>query len=228
MQTIKPFRYIPELDCFVVTPEFSVVIGKLGLMEWSSVVWMGRLFARDNDFGEHWFDNWDERSALELKAADLGIDSDTLMIIVPQRFSDGTDGRTRRQNFEEIKADGPCHTPELRKMFWRDVLKSLEISYEFLFALARANAIDEAAMGDEHPDSDFSTDARKLVEQQIADLSRELPQPSDASELERIKDGIKHNDITMIVDGGDMIDHGWTTQKLCNKKLAEQRNDPRK
>lgn len=33
--------------------------------------------------------------------------------------------------------DGPCHSPEIRKAFWTDVLKSLELSYELLFAEAR-------------------------------------------------------------------------------------------
>jgi len=33
--------------------------------------------------------------------------------------------------------DGPCHTPELRTRFWTDVLRSLELSYDLLFAEAR-------------------------------------------------------------------------------------------
>jgi hypothetical protein len=35
-------------------------------------------------------------------------------------------------------------------------------------------------------------------------------------ELNRIKEGIKRNDICMIVDGNDMIGWGWTTQKTFN------------
>ena len=49
------------------------------------------------------------------------------MIVVPDRFVDGK--------------DGPCHTPEIRKAFWTDVLKSLEISYELLFEVARFNEL---------------------------------------------------------------------------------------
>lgn len=41
-------------------------------------------------------------------------------------------------------------------------------------------------------------------------------------ELKRIKNGIKTGDITMIVDGNDMIDWGWTTQKLVNKRLKDR------
>jgi hypothetical protein len=32
---------------------------------------------------------------------------------------------------------GECHTPEQRKRFWTDVLRSLELSYDLLFAEAR-------------------------------------------------------------------------------------------
>ncbi|MBI2570797.1 MAG: hypothetical protein HYV63_27665 [Candidatus Schekmanbacteria bacterium] len=33
--------------------------------------------------------------------------------------------------------DGPCHADDIRKTFWTDVLKSLTLSYELLFAHAR-------------------------------------------------------------------------------------------
>jgi hypothetical protein len=100
------------------------------LSEWTPVVWLGRLFCLDNDFGEHWFDNWDlrEQQAAPAKAAE--IPKDDLLIIDPDRFKDG--------------ADGPCHDAQQRKRFWTDVLKSLELSYETLFAEARAlNALNK-------------------------------------------------------------------------------------
>jgi len=78
---------------------------------------------QDNDYGEHWFDNWDEREGLDAQAAALGIDSSDLMVVAPERFADGD--------------DGPCHPSELRKRFWTDVLKSLELSYDLLFEEAR-------------------------------------------------------------------------------------------
>jgi hypothetical protein len=85
---------------------------------------------QDNDVGEHWFDNWDEREAVAEKAREMGIDPYSLMIVKPDWFADGR--------------DGPCHSPELRKLFWTDVLKSLELSYELLFAEARdQNASDK-------------------------------------------------------------------------------------
>ena len=65
MDKSKVFQYIPELDAFTVTDEYRVIADTLGLTEWNPVVWIGRLFTRDEDFGEHWFDNWDEREALE-------------------------------------------------------------------------------------------------------------------------------------------------------------------
>jgi hypothetical protein len=46
------------------------------------------------------------------------------LIIDPNRFKNGI--------------DGPCHDPAIRKQFWTDVLKSLELSYELLFAEARS------------------------------------------------------------------------------------------
>ena len=94
-------------------------------MEWSPVVWIGRYFTRDNDFGEHWFDNHDERDKLEGKAKQLGYDSDELLIVVPERYQDGK--------------DGPCHSPELRKKFWTDVFSSLHLSLDTLFEEARYN-----------------------------------------------------------------------------------------
>jgi hypothetical protein len=53
----------------------------------------------------------------------LGIDVGDLLIVVPERLTGGD--------------DGPCHPPEVRKRFWTDVLKSLELSYETLFEEAR-------------------------------------------------------------------------------------------
>lgn len=125
MATIRVFNYISQLDAFVITEEFRALSERLGLIEWHPAVWIGRLFTLDNDFGEHWFDNWDEREALEARAREVGIDPYELMIIVPDRFAYGD--------------DGPCHPPEIRKMFWTDVLKSLELSYELLFEEARLN-----------------------------------------------------------------------------------------
>lgn len=123
MSPVRVFAYVERLDAFVVTDEYSRIAERLGLAEWNPVVWIGRLFALDNDYGEHWLDNWDERAALEDETRRMGIPSERLMILVPGRFEDGE--------------DGPCHPPALRKRFWTDVLKSLELSYETLFEKAR-------------------------------------------------------------------------------------------
>lgn len=123
MSRVRIFHYIEPLDAFVVTDEYRRIAEQLGLTEWHPAVWIGRLFTMDNDFGEHWFDNWDERQALEAQAAEMGIDSTDLMILVPERLANGN--------------DGPCHPPELRKRFWTDVLKSLELSFDLLFEEAR-------------------------------------------------------------------------------------------
>jgi len=122
---IKIFKYIPELDCFDITPEFREISETLGLSEWNRVVDIGRFFCMDNDYGEHWFDNWDERQFLQDKAKKLGYESEFLYIINPDRFKDGK--------------DGPCHSNEERKLFWTDVLKSLELDFDFLAQMATKN-----------------------------------------------------------------------------------------
>jgi len=136
VSTVRVFEYIDRLDAFVVTDEYRRLADRLGLAEWNPVVWIGRLFALDNDYGEHCFDNWDERAALESEARKLGIPSEQLMVVVPDRFENGE--------------DGPCHPPALRKQFWTDVLKSLELSYDTLFEKARQrNAFAEDKLPDE-------------------------------------------------------------------------------
>ena len=122
---IKVFDYIEQLDCFKINDEFKSIADLLGLTEWSEVVWIGRYFMLDNDYGEHWFDNWDEREALEEKAFALGYKSEFLFIINPRSFINNK--------------DGPCHTDEERKFFWTDVCKSLALSFTTIFAEARKN-----------------------------------------------------------------------------------------
>src|SRR6476469_5743219 len=101
---MKIFNYIDQLDCFVVNPTYKVVADKLGLTEWNEVVWIGRFFSLDNDYGEHWFDNWELRAPLEQKAEKLGLDITKLFILDPDRFRNDV--------------DGPCHDPETRVLFW--------------------------------------------------------------------------------------------------------------
>jgi hypothetical protein len=126
-KTLRIFRFIDELDAFVVTAEYREIADYLHLAEWTPVVWIGRLFCMDNDFGEHWFDNWDLREERAAKAKAMGIAEDELLIINPDRFQDGR--------------DGPCHDAMPRKRFWTDVVRSLELGYETLFDEARtANA----------------------------------------------------------------------------------------
>ena len=147
---LKVFRYLPELDCFVVEDEFKKICDYLGVTEWHSTVWLGRLFILDNDLGEHWFDNWDEREAHEEKAAQLGYDSSELLFIAPSRMQDGS--------------DGPCHTDAFRKRFWTDVLSSLTLSLDLLFDEARqANAI-----GGPTEDPDWITDLEERIANVLA------------------------------------------------------------
>jgi len=157
MATVRVFRYVRELDAFVVTEEFARVADRLGLTEWHPAVWIGRLFLRDEDYGEHWFDNWDEREALEAGARELRIDPHDLMVLRPDRFAGGE--------------DGPCNPPEIRKAFWTDVLRSLELSYDLLFDKARLDnvRIKELVPEDHIPD----------LEERIAEIERALSEGTD-------------------------------------------------
>ena len=123
---LKVFNYIKELDCFLPAQPFADIVEQLKISDWSGVEWIGRYFTLDNDHGEHWFDNWPEREALEKRALAAGYESELLLIIDPERFSN--------------KQDGPCHSSLERKQFWTDVLISLELSLQTLFneALRRA------------------------------------------------------------------------------------------
>jgi len=137
MAGVRVFRYIPQLNAFLIDDGYRRLADYLGLTEWNPVVWIGRLFSLDNDYGEHWFDNWDEREAVETRAQELGIDPYDLMFVDPERFARGD--------------DGPCNPPELRKQFWTDVLKSLELSYDLLFEKARdLNSKTEEVAPDEY------------------------------------------------------------------------------
>lgn len=120
---IKVFKYIEEFGFFVVEPVYKKIADELCISEWSEVVWIGRYFILDNDYGEHWFDNWELREKHESEIAKLGIGPTEVFIVDPDRFENGK--------------DGPCHTYEERKRFWTDVLKSLQISYNTLCFEAR-------------------------------------------------------------------------------------------
>ena len=158
MSTIKVFDYIEDLDAFLVRLEFTALSERLGLTEWSPVVWIGRLFMLDNDYGEHWFDNWDEREVLEERAAVLGIASYDLMVVLPSRITNSD--------------DGPCNSSEVRKAFWTDVLKSLTLSYELIFEKARHNNSQMADLVARYPDLPVEVIAN--LEERIAEIKATL------------------------------------------------------
>lgn len=144
-QDVRVFDYVASLDAFVVTDAFKAISDELGLTEWHHAVWVGRLFVMDNDLGEHWFDNWELREAVEVDAERLGYDYADIMIIDPARFADGR--------------DGPCHSPEVRKAFWTDVLKSLRLSLSLMFDEARR----VNAWSAEHMPEDYIADLEARI-----------------------------------------------------------------
>jgi hypothetical protein len=139
---IRVFNEVKALDAFIVTPEFEEIAAQLGLVEWNPVVWLGRLFSLDNDYGEHWFDNWDLRDELQPQAEQLQIPTEKLMVIDPDRFKNDL--------------DGPCHPPELRKAFWHNVLASLTLDLEFLFKMARYQNAQARQAAAEQSDDPFA------------------------------------------------------------------------
>lgn len=144
MALIRIFRYLPEVDAFDVTPAYQELAEILGIGEWNPVVWIGRLFIMDNDFGEHWFDNWDARELRRSDAERHGLDVDRLFFIDPERFQDGR--------------DGPCNTPEFRGRFWKEVLRSLELSTDLLFDEARQRNARIKEFLDSNPEDSGSPD----------------------------------------------------------------------
>ncbi|MFN0035117.1 MAG: hypothetical protein ACKVUS_08625 [Saprospiraceae bacterium] len=125
MKKVKIFKHLKELDAFVLTEEYKRIAEHLGLDGWERYAWIGRLFTMDNDFGEHWFDNWELREQMADEAEKLGFDEDELLIVDASRFAD--------------TKDGPCHTDTFRKRFWMEVLQNLELSPDLIIEEARAN-----------------------------------------------------------------------------------------
>jgi len=150
---IKVFDYIEEIDAFVVTRQYKRIAETLGLKEWNEVAWVGRFFFLDNDYGEHWFDNWILRDRVEVRANELGIKLDDLLIIDPERFKNDK--------------DGPCHSKEYRKRFWTDVLISLHLSVETL-----ANEAKMMNKGRNENDPDYVSDLDRKIEE-IRNLTRQ-------------------------------------------------------
>lgn len=130
------FKWHEQLDCFVIDPDYKRLADYLGLTEWHETVWIGRFFTLDNDYGEHWFDNWPEREARSEKAEALGLDQTELFVLDPDRFKNDK--------------DGPCHSPEERVLFWKDVLVSLQLSSETLFREARKLNEEYRQINEEH------------------------------------------------------------------------------
>jgi hypothetical protein len=141
---IKIFDYIVDLDCFVINSDYKEICDYLGITEWEQAAWIGRYFTLDNDYGEHWFDNWELRDEKEAKAKELGVEYDRMLIIDPERFKNDS--------------DGPCHENTQRKQFWTSTLKSLRLNIELIVGEARVNN----SMVDE---SDRLNDLEKRIEE---------------------------------------------------------------
>ncbi len=148
---IKVFEYVEKLDCFIVSSEFKKICDYLGLVGWDQTAWIGRYFSLDNDYGEHWFDNWQLRANKELDGKKLNIDEDQMLFIDPERFKDDR--------------DGPCHGNDQRKIFWTSVLKSLRLGLDVIIEEARRNDKNN------NPDKSYNKDLEhriKVLQEQYA------------------------------------------------------------
>ena len=144
---IQILEYVELGDFFVETKEYKSISERLGLTEWNSVVWIGRLLILDNDYGEHWFDNWEARESKEELANELGYEMEDLLIVDPQKFQDGK--------------DGPCHTDEFRKKFWTDVLRNLRINLSTIIE----KAIEENENRKERESQDFDRELENKIKE---------------------------------------------------------------
>ena len=119
---IQVFQFVPELDAFVCTPLYVRIARALRIVEWNPSVWIGRLFCMDNDYGEHWFDNEVTQATID-RAYAMGFTWPCRLD--PDRFKDDE--------------NGPCHTPEMRRRFWSDVVRTFRLSWSTLVAQALEN-----------------------------------------------------------------------------------------
>ena len=148
---IKVFQPGPTHGTFFCTKEFEQACAELNISEWHAAVWIGRLFARNQDFGEHWFDNWDEREELENFSLIFPKDEDysSLLIVVPRSFIQKSQScwscgekivKINCPNCQKelnIKPDGPVYSEEVVKSFWIDVCESLIVSRKTLELVAK-------------------------------------------------------------------------------------------
>ncbi|MEL7121854.1 MAG: UPF0158 family protein, partial [Bacteroidota bacterium] len=160
---IKILDYIEMGDFFVESKEYKSIADRLGITEWNSVVWIGRLFCMDNDYGEHWFDNWEERELKREVANKLGYDYEEILVISPRRFKDGK--------------DGPCNTDSFRKRFWTDVLKNLKINLSIIIA----KALEKNEKWKEIEFKEYDTDLGSKIKIILNDYGIEEP----TTEIER-------------------------------------------
>lgn len=131
---VRVFDYHPAVDAFTVSAVYGAIADWLGLTEWHPAVWIGRLLAMDEDYGEHLWDNWDEREARTAAAEALRLDANDLLIVVPARHVAGR--------------DGPSHSDTLRAHFWRDALRGLVLSTPTLEQAAAESGRSEADDGE--------------------------------------------------------------------------------
>lgn len=170
---IQILEYIETGDFFIITKEYDKLAKRLGLSQWNSLTWIGRLISLDNDYGEHLFDNWTQKKQKSEIAKSLGYDSNELIIIVPKKFQNGY--------------DGPCNTDEFRKTFWTDVFRSLKINLSTIIQKAQQINDDRKISFTEEFDEHLELEIHQiLIEYSIIEEEEDDDQSSeDLDKLEK-------------------------------------------
>lgn len=161
LPNIKIFHYLEEGDFFVEDENYSYICDLLNLEEWNRVVWIGRLFLMDNDFGEHWFDNHDLKEEKKEVARKLGYRHEQIFVLDPSVFTDGK--------------DGPCNTDAFRKQFWTDVLKSLELNLGTL--IEKARQVNEYYKNSEALQDEYIEDLEENIMEILQKFAPNYPLP---------------------------------------------------
>ncbi|HIH11881.1 TPA: hypothetical protein HA241_06845 [Candidatus Woesearchaeota archaeon] len=147
--SVQVFSYVPALHAFVVNDNYKNISDRLGLEEWNPVVWLGRYFCLDNDYGEHWMNCDERRDQIMSEIRRLGLAPEQVYVVDADYFQQsGQDG---------------VHSSELRGLFWRDLLSSLRLSYELLFEEARyANELTATHLSTD--DTDYIADLEQRID----------------------------------------------------------------
>lgn len=119
---IKVFEYLPTVNAFATTDEYSYVAERLKLGTNNPVDWIGRHLCLEMDEGRNWLEEVKEHPKKEF-AREHGLKCKQLYLLDPNFFID-------------TRVETPYNSGQL-KAFWINVLQSLAFSIDTLCEEAR-------------------------------------------------------------------------------------------